>query len=701
MGSERERSETSERDRTDSRHRGARRGQPGKGSYRDEGDGPDDEAPISQPGPVVRAEPWEADDATMAAFGMTDGGAGATPVQKSKGEEKKAAAPAEAKLTASPTRLKFSAELHGSTPSRSAALTNSSGQALVIGGVMQEVQPVGGVVRPPGDFKIEGIAPGVPIAPGGSAPDVVVTFQPQVHFDDDTETSTRRKVKLHIVDTQQRDLARIALRGEAEPSSDTTQQRYARETVKEIASAGKTPSIPRTYTEMLSHLEAAGDLIRADSYADAIPLLRTVDDQLESRCNVDKISAAAAGLRAIGRSVSQATSDVSAAKIGVFDLLGRALAGATIAVDHDLDAFRSAREVLEILLPESKEAKHEHTGFTQTVVVDPGSLPQVDGLDLPTTSPFDSEIEIDDLDAGRKHTMSRNGLLASPSFVDNATSIAPRGSNWLTLEVQSYELMLSNGHTARVSFSDIDVGKGRARSDKFRETGGVIYPLTDDGSFAFDTTNTPHIIAAARTIDDLILRAKNDRVLYAWAVLGFQISLAELATAVNAEGVEAPRSGKSELDWSGVAKKKPTADEPPAEVSPAEVSPAEASEPAVAKDPTTTSTTATVAGDTAWSPPPEASAKVPAEWGGPAPTKKGVGVRWEDPSNPGNGIRIDRGNPDNSQAVQQVDHVVVRSGGKVIGRDGKPISGSVKDNFDTAHIPLSEWLTWARWNSPK
>ncbi|MFI0262549.1 pre-toxin TG domain-containing protein [Streptomyces sp. NPDC017056] len=79
-------------------------------------------------------------------------------------------------------------------------------------------------------------------------------------------------------------------------------------------------------------------------------------------------------------------------------------------------------------------------------------------------------------------------------------------------------------------------------------------------------------------------------------------------------------------------------------------------------------------------------------------TNKGVGYRWN--NGKGDGVRIDKGNPNNSQVIQQVDHVVINSGGKVIGRDGKPISGSIKDNPDDAHIPLSEWVKWREWNKP-
>lgn len=59
---------------------------------------------------------------------------------------------------------------------------------------------------------------------------------------------------------------------------------------------------------------------------------------------------------------------------------------------------------------------------------------------------------------------------------------------------------------------------------------------------------------------------------------------------------------------------------------------------------------------------------------------EGCRTRWTDPSSPGNGIRIDQGTPGVRGASQQVDHVVVRIGGRILGPDGKPIVGSLADN---------------------
>jgi RHS repeat-associated protein len=94
------------------------------------------------------------------------------------------------------------------------------------------------------------------------------------------------------------------------------------------------------------------------------------------------------------------------------------------------------------------------------------------------------------------------------------------------------------------------------------------------------------------------------------------------------------------------------------------------------------------------------TAKVPPSWGIGVPNAKKVGRRWEDPINQGNGVRIDKSGPGSPFLSQQVDHVIVRSGGVVIGRDGRGIIGSIKSDAANAHIPLDEWLLWKTWNKP-
>ena len=90
--------------------------------------------------------------------------------------------------------------------------------------------------------------------------------------------------------------------------------------------------------------------------------------------------------------------------------------------------------------------------------------------------------------------------------------------------------------------------------------------------------------------------------------------------------------------------------------------------------------------------------RIPANWTRKN-NKSGVGFRWVDPKNEGNGIRIDKGNPNVSLPSQQVDHVVIRYGGKIRGPDGNPIKGPLSEN-PQAHIPLEEYRKWDNWYQP-
>lgn len=41
-----------------------------------------------------------------------------------------------------------------------------------------------------------------------------------------------------------------------------------------------------------------------------------------------------------------------------------------------------------------------------------------------------------------------------------------------------------------------------------------------------------------------------------------------------------------------------------------------------------------------------------------------------------------------------MDHVIARSNGQVIGRDDRPVMGSIKDHAKKVYIPLSECGKW-------
>ncbi|MCP3755662.1 RHS repeat-associated core domain-containing protein [Streptomyces sp. TBY4] len=104
---------------------------------------------------------------------------------------------------------------------------------------------------------------------------------------------------------------------------------------------------------------------------------------------------------------------------------------------------------------------------------------------------------------------------------------------------------------------------------------------------------------------------------------------------------------------------------------------------------------------------PYGSAKIPGNWSGPNMTSKykkndnKAGFVWRAPKGQ-DSVRIDRGDLNSQWATQQVDHVVINSGGRIVGRGGEllPPNARIQDYPVEAHIPLSEWQTWRTWNAP-
>ena len=96
--------------------------------------------------------------------------------------------------------------------------------------------------------------------------------------------------------------------------------------------------------------------------------------------------------------------------------------------------------------------------------------------------------------------------------------------------------------------------------------------------------------------------------------------------------------------------------------------------------------------------PREVLEKIPVEWGLGKPNGKGIGWRWENPTYKGDGIRIDKAVSGSPFASQRVDHVVIRSGGIIRGRDGQPLKGRIDKDGENSHIPLREYGNWNSWS---
>ncbi|MFD9744759.1 polymorphic toxin-type HINT domain-containing protein [[Kitasatospora] papulosa] len=104
---------------------------------------------------------------------------------------------------------------------------------------------------------------------------------------------------------------------------------------------------------------------------------------------------------------------------------------------------------------------------------------------------------------------------------------------------------------------------------------------------------------------------------------------------------------------------------------------------------------------------PYGSGKIPSGWSGPSMTSKfrknanKEGFVWRAPKGQ-DSVRIDRGDPNSQWGTQQVDHVVINSGGRIVGRGGEllPPNARIQDYPAEAHVPLIEWQTWRSWNAP-
>ena len=73
------------------------------------------------------------------------------------------------------------------------------------------------------------------------------------------------------------------------------------------------------------------------------------------------------------------------------------------------------------------------------------------------------------------------------------------------------------------------------------------------------------------------------------------------------------------------------------------------------------------------------------------------GISWHDPNSLlGNGVEIDTGVFNSLLKSQQDDHVVVLGNGIVLYRDRRPISRSIKSNYEQAHMPSSENVKWRK-----
>lgn len=150
---------------------------------------------------------------------------------------------------------------------------------------------------------------------------------------------------------------------------------------------------------------------------------------------------------------------------------------------------------------------------------------------LPALESEKQSVELVDHDKNNTRFLPFSDVRQSSEYVDNQISkVYAKGNIW-TLEI---ELLLFDYLTkprVTIPFAMIDPTY-RPRAEHFVKQNGVIYPLNDDDSLAFDSANTPNIVIGRRIWLEEIAKAATDRIVYARVTLGFQIALAQLGAAV-------------------------------------------------------------------------------------------------------------------------------------------------------------------------
>jgi hypothetical protein len=165
-------------------------------------------------------------------------------------------------------------------------------------------------------------------------------------------------------------------------------------------------------------------------------------------------------------------------------------------------------------------------------------LPEEPGVNLPTSTQTDPDVDIIERGSKKKERMKLSAVVSSPQYVDKAAQkMTAKPVNLTTLEVKTMQFTDSGGGTFDVNMSDIRFSPALPALS-FERNGKFIYPLFRTGEVLFDTFNTPQIVSFAKWVNAEIKKRLATRLEITKAGFQFMIALAELAGA--AEMPEAP-----------------------------------------------------------------------------------------------------------------------------------------------------------------
>jgi hypothetical protein len=146
-------------------------------------------------------------------------------------------------------------------------------------------------------------------------------------------------------------------------------------------------------------------------------------------------------------------------------------------------------------------------------------LPDVPGVELPTVE--EHYYTLDDDDAGECRGIYQSEL--DEAYVDNHIDsiriLLP--DLWSNIDDQILYLTYEHGLAYEVQLGHIDFGGG-AMAQRFRKSGGLIFPSDDYGTqYLLNATNTPNLVAIREHVHDEWRKVQQKRLQIAEIVYSF------------------------------------------------------------------------------------------------------------------------------------------------------------------------------------
>lgn len=170
-------------------------------------------------------------------------------------------------------------------------------------------------------------------------------------------------------------------------------------------------------------------------------------------------------------------------------------------------------------------------------------MPDAPGVKNPVMVTATKSVALDDQDSKRSRSLPYSQIRESPEHVDNGIiSVGADLSIIWTLSIKSLIFKYRDKRTTTVDVGDIDY-TNTARVDAFVKRGGVIYPVRENGSIAYDQVNTPTIFLGAQLTAKQQTYLRRQNLQYAQMTFAFEIPIASLAGAAAGlpeEGIGGP-----------------------------------------------------------------------------------------------------------------------------------------------------------------